>query len=1383
MNLHTFRNKIALILSLPLVVFSLGAGPAPIGQINGTVPIHLQEFDLVSQTSGWILLNERLFWTTDSGRTWDEIGPSVPQAATVQDVDFIDFDNGWLLWMTINDDGSSRFTLTHTTDHGATWTSETLPLFEMGDVSAYSDEAGMGWLDAQNGWIRVKQSSSSNFSLGTLFTTSDGGNTWARSPLPVADQVTFSDFQTGWAVGGPTGAQVFKTQDGGGMWQTVTPNLSLNSAITAYPPFSSGEQDLLVMTSLDSQNNLTVHAFRDLSGAWSDIGQTTVNARSGNISLSILDAQNFVATIPGTESILQMRDGVFDMLINEDGLSSSINDLDMFSLDVGWAKSVDSNCVTASSIDGEAASVSCTSSTQLLFTGDGGLTWQKINLPSVVSKSALSSSAESNLSATVTSIPNLGNTEVLIGQGFDKCEIPTLAQLQTWMDSSPYRAVNLYIGGSSRACSNSALTSIYLETLHHQGWKFIPTWVGPQAPCTGYSSRMSSDATTAYNQGINEANLAVEKLADLGLTYPDKTGSVVYYDIEYYGTDTACRNAVNAFMNGWVSQIRTRGNLAGVYGSTLCNTGLSDFLTITNVPDVVWPARWYHNIYTGFYDPIATVWDLGSCIPNTVWADHQRIRQYEGDHNETWGGLTLEIDSNAIDGVVAVSVLDPAKISFQEIASGLSNPVFITNAGDGSGRIFILERSGRIRIFKNGILFPTPFLDIQSIVKSTGGEQGLLSLAFHPSYGSNGKFYVVYTAPRAGDSNGSILTLRQYSVSANPDVADSASGATILTIEHPDQSNHNGGTLAFGYGGYLYWSTGDGGGGGDPYDNGQNLASLLGKILRLDINSGSPYTVPASNPFYGSPNPNTKLIWAYGLRNPWRISFDRATHDLYIGDVGQSAREEVDFQSSTSGGGENYGWNIMEGSICYNASSCDKTGKILPAAEYDHSLGCSVTGGYVYRGSNFPSLAGQYLYGDYCSGRIFSIYGSSSGWSTPLQLADTAYNITTFGEDEQGELYLADYGTGKIYGIRYQEPFYSISGNTGVAGAMLGYIENGSKTITSDGSGDYTITVPYGWSGTVTPSKTGYSFSPVNRTYVNVVANQTAQNYTALVDISGNVGVAGVTLSYTDGTARTVMSLTNGSYSLPVSYNWSGTVTPTHVCFTFNPTNLPYSNVTIPQTAQDYTPTFNPASGCADVDILMGGANQGRFGIPSQGSTRQSFAGLNSGPVQMASTNGVPILAAQRILYYGNGVPTSFVEMMGLPDGQLDTTYWFPWYKNVVADGIDTQLRLGNVSGLPASVHVYIGGVEVSGSPFALTASGAGQSLRLSFAENNGPVKVVSDVPIVASERLLYYANGAWTSFSEMLGLPNSQLSKTYWFPWYKNVGDGIDTQLRLGVP
>lgn len=366
----------------------------------------------------------------------------------------------------------------------------------------------------------------------------------------------------------------------------------------------------------------------------------------------------------------------------------------------------------------------------------------------------------------------------------------------------------------------------------------------------------------------------------------------------------------------------------------------------------------------------------------------------------------------------AETVLDPANLQFIQVTDGLSQPVFITHAGDGSGRLFVLERAGRIRIIKDGVLLTTPFLDIDPLVNSSGGEQGLLGLAFHPDYEDedNGQFYTVHTA-----ANGSLVLSRFLRSAGNPDLADPNSRMEILTIPHPGNTNHNGGTIAFGPDGYLYWSTGDGGGSGDPDENGQDLTSLLGKILRLDVNSGSPYGIPPDNPFVGDPNPQVRQeIWAYGLRNPWKFSFDSLTGDLFIADVGQGRREEINVQPASSPGGENYGWNVMEGSLCFEpASGCDTTGKVLPVAEYDHSVGCSVTGGYVYRGSRFPLLRGHYFYGDYCTGVLFSLDGSpGTGW-TVTPLGDTPFSISSFGEDEDGELYLADYSRGTIYQIGY----------------------------------------------------------------------------------------------------------------------------------------------------------------------------------------------------------------------------------------------------------------------------------------------------------------------------------------------------------------------------
>jgi glucose/arabinose dehydrogenase len=336
--------------------------------------------------------------------------------------------------------------------------------------------------------------------------------------------------------------------------------------------------------------------------------------------------------------------------------------------------------------------------------------------------------------------------------------------------------------------------------------------------------------------------------------------------------------------------------------------------------------------------------------------------------------------------------------------SGLEIPVHITHAGDGSGRLFVVEQPGRIRIVQAGALLNTPFLDITDRVGCCG-ERGLLSVAFPPDYLSKGHFYVNYT-----DGSGTTVVAR-YHITDDPNLADPASEEVVLTVSQP-YANHNGGQLAFGpRDGYLYIGMGDGGSAGDPENRAQNPGSLLGKMLRIDVESGVvPYAIPPTNPYTQTTGYRAE-IWALGLRNPWRFSFDRLTGDLYIGDVGQGQYEEIDFQAASSHGGENYGWRIMEGTHCYNSEICDQTGLVLPVVEYDHSQGCSVTGGMVYRGQSYPRMQGVYFYGDYCSGRIWGLRQDGSAWQSAL-LTDTSHRISSFGEDEAGNVYLVDYGGG-----------------------------------------------------------------------------------------------------------------------------------------------------------------------------------------------------------------------------------------------------------------------------------------------------------------------------------------------------------------------------------
>lgn len=348
---------------------------------------------------------------------------------------------------------------------------------------------------------------------------------------------------------------------------------------------------------------------------------------------------------------------------------------------------------------------------------------------------------------------------------------------------------------------------------------------------------------------------------------------------------------------------------------------------------------------------------------------------------------------------------NPELVTF---ATGFIKPVEITHAGDS--RIFVVEQDGKILIIDSeGNINPQPFLDITATVKSTGNEQGLLGLAFDPGYAGNGYFYVNYT-----DQNDNTHIAR-FSVSeTNPDVGDVTSEKTLLVVTQPF-GNHNGGHLAFGPDGYLYIGLGDGGSAGDPGNRAQNLNVYLGKMLRIDVDNGDPYAIPPDNPFVGDTSARGE-IWAYGLRNPWRFSFDRQTGDLWIGDVGQNSIEEIDFQPASISGGENYGWRCYEGNQAFNTTGCgSQEDYVFPIHQYTHSDGCSVTGGYIYRGSQISELQGYYFYADYCSDYIWTLHKEGNEWVNEQFGQFSGNNFSTFGEDVNGELYVAGHTTGTIY--------------------------------------------------------------------------------------------------------------------------------------------------------------------------------------------------------------------------------------------------------------------------------------------------------------------------------------------------------------------------------
>lgn len=370
-----------------------------------------------------------------------------------------------------------------------------------------------------------------------------------------------------------------------------------------------------------------------------------------------------------------------------------------------------------------------------------------------------------------------------------------------------------------------------------------------------------------------------------------------------------------------------------------------------------------------------------------------------------------------------------------EVASGLQTPVFATHAGDGSGRLFIVQQSGRIQVLRDGQLLAEPFLNLEGSV-SSDSEQGLLGLAFAPDYASSGRFYVYYTNTAGGSE------LTRYRVSSNPDRADPASRQVLFAFSQPFP-NHNGGWIGFGPDGFLYLASGDGGSGGDPQNHAQRLDTVLGKMLRFDV-SGAGIAAAPNNPFSNTAGARPE-IWAYGLRNPWRASFDRQTGDLWIGDVGQGRFEEINLQPGTGSGGQNYGWRRLEGSQCYSAG-CSASGTVLPVDEYEHSLGCSVTGGYVYRGSRYPRLQGVYLHGDFCSGRIVGLRRIGSGASaadfSSTLLLNSGLPIASFAEDEQGDLYLVGYH-GVLYLISDGAPSSDVPIDARFTGTWYDPAQNG----------------------------------------------------------------------------------------------------------------------------------------------------------------------------------------------------------------------------------------------------------------------------------------------------------------------------------------------------
>lgn len=662
------RGRLCLIALLVFLAPWLAFLPTQVGAARKTASTasrspDLQGFHLISEREGWLLADQRLHWTTTGGQKWEDVTPMDLGPSAIRAVEFLDPRHGWLVLTQTGESNSLTYSIAKTSDGGNAWQTQQLSLFEAGDPSALAGSVSLYFLDLQTGWLVIKRTTGSNFSLGTLFTTTDGGDTWTRLTLPIGEPVYFATAEAGWTAGGANGGELYHTQDGGHTWQLQvidSPSTCIGRRlIYRLPVFDNPREGVLPITLVcGEETQVEFYVTSDGGQSWNLAAGAPVSGPAvlgDHVPLSVIDSRTWLLSIPNSQRLLRLSaSGEVTFIASQSPQASGIYELDMATANSGWAKYMSGSCRSAPLPGGDqpppVAISACRLDTQLLRTDDGGRTWAALPLPDLnpLASAAYPASLEA-VADTAGSIRVLGRTEPFVGQGFDKCEIATLGQLQTWKASSPYGAVNLYIGGSCRACSNLGLTADLVSQANQQGWTFIPTWVGPQSACYGGGCGIiSNDLVIAYDQGVSEANAAISAAIDLGLALPDGSGTVIYYDLEAYGgTDPTCRNAAKAFMSGWTARLHEVGSESGVYGSG-CSSALGDFANIDNVPGAAWPADWIYNTY----NPDATVWGV-SCLSDGLWANHQRIRQYTGGHNETWGGVTLNIDCNAIDGIVA----------------------------------------------------------------------------------------------------------------------------------------------------------------------------------------------------------------------------------------------------------------------------------------------------------------------------------------------------------------------------------------------------------------------------------------------------------------------------------------------------------------------------------------------------------------------------------------------------------------------------------------------------------------------------------------------------------------------------------------------------------
>jgi len=591
------------------------------------------EIGLISKNELWLKSGSRLYHTKDGGNQWSDITPDSALVEPYLLVSFPASDLGYALYFT-QTELSLELEIVKTTTKGTAWSPVSGDLEEKINQQFYQPfgEIQMQWLDERTAMVLVKESSSSNFSIGTLFISEDGGKSWSEKEVPVAEKLVFLDPLVGYMLNPASSESLYRTQDGGNSWNLVEINLPEvleSGAFQLSLPInlSDGRVYLPIKTMEEDAKSIDYLVGIEPSST----AKTIIELESFGI-LPILPPSN-QKQIPETSSEhiskIQTQDAQNIWITMKDGVCE--NHL----------------------ADDDKLDIICESSWQMVRSQSGGLEWVTVSLPG-----GLTSVTKSFTTSAGTSQADLGEKQILsgsvggtfIGHAFDKCEVPTLSQLQTWYTSSPYKAVNLYFGGISRFCSNSAITASYIQSINAQGWKVIPTWVGHQAPCTSYKYPFPYDVEEAYQYGVNNANQAQARMKELGLTKPDGSGGIVYLDLEHFAYSSSCSAAARAYLTGWTTRLSQLGTYSGLYSTS---SGINDnrYYNIAKPPSAVWIAEWYK---TPGFRQYETVWDL-RYLSNDYWINHQRILQYSGGHDETWGGVKMNIDSNVSDGPMAMS--------------------------------------------------------------------------------------------------------------------------------------------------------------------------------------------------------------------------------------------------------------------------------------------------------------------------------------------------------------------------------------------------------------------------------------------------------------------------------------------------------------------------------------------------------------------------------------------------------------------------------------------------------------------------------------------------------------------------------------------------------